>query len=155
MRFPPEILQNIFKEVGYYTDLFNCLLVNRYWCENILPILWVNPLEKTFWNRNFKVIKIIEIYISCLSSQSKSIIRQNGLEKVNILGTPLCNYITYLRGIEFTTLFTAIANWIRIVIIEQEQQEDESEKIPLMTEILLNKYRHLTDTQLIIFQELI
>ncbi|GET00975.1 hypothetical protein GLOIN_2v137259 [Rhizophagus clarus] len=139
MQLPPEILQNIFKEVGNYTDLFNCLLVNRYWCKNIFPILWENPLEKTFGktyrNRNLRVIDIIEIYISCLSQQSKSIIRQNGLEKVNILkennnnNKPLlCNYITYLKGIEFTTLFTAIANWIRKVIIEQEQEQHEQQQ---------------------------
>ncbi|RIA93725.1 hypothetical protein C1645_761693 [Glomus cerebriforme] len=160
MKFPPEILQNIFEQVGYCTDLFNCLLVNRYWCTNILPILWENPLEKiygkTFWNRNSKVIKIIEIYISCLSQQSKSIIRQNGLEKVNVLKESdnnilLCNYIIYLRGIEFTTLFTAIANWIKKVIIEQEQRENEDN----ITKNLLKKYQHLSNTQLIIFQELI
>lgn len=164
MQFPPEILQNIFKEVGNYTDLFNCLLVNRYWCTNILPILWENPLEKTFGktyrNRNLRAINIIEIYISCLSQQSKSIIRQNGLENVDILkennNTLLCNYIIYLKGIEFTTLFTAVANWIRKVIIEQEQdlqQQQQQNQQQLVN--FLKKYQHVSNTQLIVYQELI
>jgi hypothetical protein len=138
--------------------------VNRYWCTNILPILWENPLEKTFGktyqDKSLRVINIIEIYILCLSQQSKSIIRQNGLEKIKIFKESnnifLCNYIIYLKGIEFTTLFTAIANWIHKVIIEQEQEQQQRQEVKkILTENFIKKYQHLSNTQLMIFQEII
>ncbi|CAI2175199.1 15905_t:CDS:1 [Funneliformis geosporum] len=170
MKFPPEILQNIFKEISYFTDLYNCLLVNRYWCTNVLPTLWENPFEKIFWSRNFK---IIEIYISCLSPQSKLILQQNGLDRVQLLkegdkNIPLFNYIMYLRGIDFTILYTATANWIYKIIIEQEKRDRELQQRQQLEKILVEedstieniskiskKYEYLSNTQLIIFQELI
>ncbi|CAG8521957.1 6503_t:CDS:1 [Funneliformis caledonium] len=155
MKFPPEILQNIFKQVSHFTDLYNCLLVNRYWCTNVLPTLWENPLEKIFWSRNFK---IIEIYISCLSPQSKLILQQNGLERVQLLkkgdkDVPLFNYIMYLRGIDFTILYTATANWIFKIIIEQRRQQLERKLVE--EDSTIEDISNLSNTQLIIFQELI
>ncbi|CAG8804619.1 15109_t:CDS:2, partial [Racocetra persica] len=72
---PPEIFQNIFKDLD--TDsLYSVILVNRIWCSNAISILWQNPLEILYQNDDSEyfetnVKSIIKTYISCLPKESK------------------------------------------------------------------------------------
>src|ERR1043166_3002461 len=103
---PSEILQTIFKELENQ-HLSKCLLVCGYWCSNILPILWSNPLEIYRY-------QVIEIYISCLSKKSKRILREYNIiheaTKDNCKTT--YNYTGYLKEVEFNELYEACWNWL-------------------------------------------
>src|SRR5436190_11356389 len=48
-RLNKDILFLIFEELQDDSkSLFSCLMVNRLWCETVIPILWRNPWRYTF-----------------------------------------------------------------------------------------------------------
>src|SRR6266542_5194438 len=64
---PTECMQEIFKHVqaqGF--GLYSCLLVNRYWCKNIIPLLWSRPFEVLSSENRYK---LIHTYLACLDRE--------------------------------------------------------------------------------------
>ncbi|RIA98246.1 hypothetical protein C1645_731796 [Glomus cerebriforme] len=109
-RIPPEILHTIFKELENQ-HLSKYLLVCKYWCSNILPILWSNPLEIMYWHYHYRVI---QVYISCLSKESKRILREYDIihEVTDESYKVTYDYTEYLREVEFNGLYEACGNWL-------------------------------------------
>ncbi|CAG8730573.1 11122_t:CDS:2 [Rhizophagus irregularis] len=107
-RIPPEILHTIFKELENH-HLSKYILVSKYWCSNILPILWSNPLEKMYWQYHYR---IIEVYISCLNKESKQILREHNIihEATKESFSATYDYTQYLREVEFNGLYEACGN---------------------------------------------
>ncbi|GES86186.1 hypothetical protein GLOIN_2v866766 [Rhizophagus clarus] len=64
---PTECMLEIFKHVQTQgSGLYSCLLVNRYWCKNIIPLLWSRPFEGlSTENRH----KLIHTYLACLDRE--------------------------------------------------------------------------------------
>ncbi|KAF0474128.1 hypothetical protein F8M41_024752 [Gigaspora margarita] len=61
---PNVCLIEIFNKLkDYYRFLFSCLLVNRLWCRNVIPILWSDP--------NFRDKRIIKICLLSLNTEEK------------------------------------------------------------------------------------
>ena len=85
-QLPYECLSEIFKHLEN-DALRSCLLVNRFWCEVSVPILW-------------KSIQNYNTLIACLPNESKEILNKNEI----ILSTPnskppLFNYIVYIKNL--------------------------------------------------------
>ncbi|CAG8637310.1 11626_t:CDS:2 [Gigaspora margarita] len=74
MTLPPEILQAIFEELDE-PSLYSSVLVNWDWCQSAISILWANPLEFAYNNRNQvyynKIASILSTYISLLPNESR------------------------------------------------------------------------------------
>lgn len=112
-RIPPEILHTIFKELENH-HLSKYILVCKYWCSNILPILWSNPLEKMYWQYHYQ---IIEVYISCLNKESKQILREHNIihEATKEGFSSTHDYTQYLREVEFIGFYEACGNWLHLI----------------------------------------
>jgi hypothetical protein len=87
-----DILYLIFEE--FKDDkkaLHSCLLVNRTWCEMIIPILWKDPWEFLKFGREKSLFNVI---ISHLSDESR-----NNLRKFlkNSYKRPLFDYISFCK----------------------------------------------------------
>ncbi|CAG8578864.1 10864_t:CDS:2, partial [Diversispora eburnea] len=64
-------------------DLFSSSLVNRFWCEVTVPILWGLPFCQTEYTNNSRLEKkalCIRTYISCLDVQARTLLSQNGFD---------------------------------------------------------------------------
>ncbi|GBC51979.2 hypothetical protein GLOIN_2v1534893 [Rhizophagus irregularis DAOM 181602=DAOM 197198] len=134
-RIPPEILHTIFKELENH-HLSKYILVSKYWCSNILPILWSNPLEKMYWQYHYR---IIEVYISCLNKESKQILREHNIihEATKESFSATYDYTQYLREVEFNGLYEACGNWLHLISDndlnpsynnnEEEEEDDDDE----------------------------
>ncbi|CAB4436987.1 unnamed protein product [Rhizophagus irregularis] len=135
-KFPPEILQNIFKELieygnktleihkYFYRDLYNCLFVNRYWFSNAIILLWQNTLRKFYKKNILTSKKLITTYILSLSKESKELLYENNiinLKQKSII--TLCNYESLLKNLNLTELFTKLIYWI--LNIEEEEFDME------------------------------
>ncbi|GES74746.1 hypothetical protein GLOIN_2v1785437 [Rhizophagus clarus] len=80
--------------------LLLCLLVNKTWCEVIIPILWKNP-----WKYLKKKKKLLlNVIVSHLSNESKNDLMSQGIDfLINCYQRPLFDYISFYR--EFTHLY--------------------------------------------------
>src|SRR4051812_16816966 len=102
-----DCLLIIFEELGNdVKSLYSCLLVNRLWCETVVPILWKNPW-KVLKNK-YKVIDysrrltcLHETILSFLPPESRVL-----LSYINInTPKPLLNYISYLKALNYDNIW--------------------------------------------------
>ncbi|GBB89104.1 hypothetical protein RclHR1_01580005 [Rhizophagus clarus] len=93
-----DILYLIFEELGKDSKtLFSCLMVNRTWCETVIPILWRNPwsYDINYDNKNY-LFAIIAFY---LSDDIKNFLTiQGGLLQISCKSL-LFDYLSYCRSI--------------------------------------------------------
>src|SRR5215213_8008535 len=55
--------------------LHSCLLVNKFWCETVVPILWRFPWKFSHYNKR----KLFNIILQHLSEETKVILSNQGL----------------------------------------------------------------------------
>ncbi|CAG8644630.1 8340_t:CDS:2, partial [Diversispora eburnea] len=58
-------------------DIYSSLLVNRFWCKVTIPILWKLPLGQDYI---LKKELCIRTYISCMNTQARTLLIQNGFD---------------------------------------------------------------------------
>ncbi|KAF0545740.1 hypothetical protein F8M41_002027 [Gigaspora margarita] len=101
---PNECFFEIFNHFqDCYNILFSCLLVNRQWCRNIVPILWKNPLKE------FRDVRIIKTYLLSLNAEEKAQLRPFGIV-FPIDPKPLFDYTAYTTSIVEYNLCEGIKN---------------------------------------------
>lgn len=135
-KLPPEILQNIFKELNeygnktleihqyFYRDLYNCLFINRYWFSNAIILLWQNTLRKFHKKNIITSKKLITTYILSLSKESKEILYEKNLINIKQKSSiTLCNYESLLKNLNLTELYTKLVYWM--LNIEEEEFDME------------------------------
>jgi hypothetical protein len=99
----PDIFALIIKELDNDNNtLFNCLLVNKLWCELTIPTLWSDCLNHRLKLRSFyeKNISLVKILLTFLSEKSKNILIEKEIN-LSFIQTqkPLFNYISFCRTI--------------------------------------------------------
>jgi hypothetical protein len=91
-----DVLYLIFKELkNDGKTLFSSLLVNKTWCETIIPILWNNPWK---FLKEEKEKFLFNVIISHLSDELKNNLGKN---VENLYQKPLFNYISYCRYLNY------------------------------------------------------
>ena len=78
-----ELLIMILNNVQSTQDLHSSLLVNRIWCKVTIPILWELPLGQECFTDIKKLRKkalCIRTYISCMDTQARTLLIQNGYD---------------------------------------------------------------------------
>src|ERR1700743_1707586 len=99
-----DILFLIFEELHDDSkSLFSCLMVNRTWCETVIPILWRNPwcYAINYKNKNY----LFMIIASYLSDDIKEFLTRQGIQLPPVLFQPLLfDYLSFCRSINVNTL---------------------------------------------------
>ncbi|KAF0557656.1 f-box domain-containing protein [Gigaspora margarita] len=110
IELPNECLSEIFKSFGNnnnknYRFLFSCLLVNRQWCRNVIPVLWSRSLSCIDDRR------LMRIYLLSLNAEEKA-----PLIPLNISlpdgPKPLFEYSFYTISINYHYLEKGIMKWL-------------------------------------------
>ncbi|RIA93476.1 hypothetical protein C1645_819328 [Glomus cerebriforme] len=125
---PPDCMQKIIKytiQISHNKkSLFTLLLVNKYWCENVIPILWNNPFKDLFPSTTFRhtpsrdpnvCYGLLRTYIACLDNDEYYLL----FSKLNPLLQPfdmmipnsfktLYNYPIYLKELSYSDLENTI-----------------------------------------------
>ncbi|CAG8561118.1 10739_t:CDS:1, partial [Scutellospora calospora] len=107
-----ECIQHVFKFVGD-KELYSCLFVNKYWCENVIPILWSRPFRNLSPQHQSK---LLPIYLACLTPEEKTALKKI-FRKIKIKirvpkYQPTYKYETYLQELSFKDLEAAIFSWL-------------------------------------------
>src|SRR6185436_838486 len=73
-----ELLIMILNNVQSTQDLYSSLLVNRIWCKVTVPILWELAFGQECTDE--KKALCIRTYISCMDTQARTLLIQNGFD---------------------------------------------------------------------------
>ncbi|CAG8576290.1 6728_t:CDS:2 [Diversispora eburnea] len=81
-KIPTEIVIKILNNFQSSRDLHSSLLVNRIWCKATIPILWELPFGQDCSLDNKQKLRkkalCIRTYISCMDTQARIFLAQNG-----------------------------------------------------------------------------
>jgi hypothetical protein len=99
-----DILYLIFEELQDDSkSLFSCLMVNRLWCETMIPILWSNPwcYDIDYSNKDYLFI----IIVSYLSNDIKEFLTRQGIQLPSVsCKFLLFDYLSFCRSINVNTM---------------------------------------------------
>jgi hypothetical protein len=98
-----DVLYLILKELNNDKNtLHSCLLVNKTWCETIIPILWRNPWKYL----NFQKEKfLLDIIILHLSEESRNKLKNQSIDfSLNSYNKPLFNYINFCKHLNLNAI---------------------------------------------------
>ncbi|RIA97740.1 hypothetical protein C1645_813608 [Glomus cerebriforme] len=99
-----DVLYLIFKELqDCGPALYSCLLVNKTWCEMIIPILWKNPWKLINKGKEQLFLNVI---ISHLSDESKDNLNNQGM-KISYQ-RPLFDYISFCKHLNLKDVVNLI-----------------------------------------------
>ncbi|CAG8634872.1 15610_t:CDS:1 [Funneliformis mosseae] len=112
---PTECMEQIFKHVLEMESarLHPSLLVNRYWCKNVVPFLWTRPFALV---SNQDCYKLLRTFLLCLDIQEHNLL--NCLLKPYKIKIPSSNkrttfnYPIYLQELSLKDLEVCIASTI-------------------------------------------
>jgi hypothetical protein len=105
-----DILFLIFEELHEDSkSLFSCLMVNRLWCENAIPVLWRNPWCYNGINYSNKSSLFIIIACYLFDNIKKFITNQKIQLPLAIQQSLLFDYLSYCRSINVNTINSVIS----------------------------------------------
>src|ERR1043166_183254 len=98
-KFNHDCLFLIFEKIkDEVKTLHSCLLVNRLWCEAVVPILWRNPWKYCQNSVNYN--SLYSTIISLLPSESKELLINNNIDLFpNKFPKPLINYARFIKSL--------------------------------------------------------
>ncbi|PKY40374.1 hypothetical protein RhiirA4_453730 [Rhizophagus irregularis] len=132
-----DIIYLLFNELQYdKKTLQSCLLVNKTWCEIIIPILWKDPW-KYLGKGNDKIL--LNIIFSNLLKESRDNLNQRFKNSfiISSYQKPLFDYISFCRHLNFIEIKKIINNTINV---KSEISNIEKEILKLF----INKYTNIT-----------
>jgi hypothetical protein len=105
-----DILFLIFEELQDDSkSLFSCLMVNRLWCETVIPILWKNPWCYKGINYSNKRSLFI-IIVHYLSDNIKEFVTEKGIQlSLAIHQSLLFDYLSFCRSINVDIIKSIIS----------------------------------------------
>ncbi|CAB4418831.1 unnamed protein product [Rhizophagus irregularis] len=105
----PELTDDI---IQYFRDdiptLRSCILVNKFWCQIAIPLLWKDP----FSMKNPKNFHFIEIYLQKINEKDKAQLNRCGINNNVFPSKTLFNYSNFIKCINTRNICSNIVNWI-------------------------------------------
>ncbi|CAI2191632.1 8914_t:CDS:1 [Funneliformis geosporum] len=137
-RLPTECMQEIFKNIkAQGSRLYPCLLVNRYWCKNVVHLLWSHPFVEDLLPVNR--CKLIHTYLACLDRQENlglnSLLRHYNIE-IPETRQPIFNYAMWLEEFSYKQLEMAVHSTIHIWCNKTFTSRHKEDQILLITTTL-------------------
>ncbi|CAG8434888.1 770_t:CDS:1 [Diversispora eburnea] len=118
-KLPVECMRRIIKHVEKKRDILSCLLVNKYWCINVIPLLWERPFDNVSTENRYKLIRT---YISCLEEEEKSCLNYSLKKfklKIPYSASALFKYASCLERLSYTSLYMAVDSGIKKYLNEE------------------------------------
>ncbi|CAG8681060.1 uncharacterized protein OCT59_012668 [Rhizophagus irregularis] len=139
-----DILFLIFEELKDDSkSLFSCLMVNKLWCETIIPILWRNPwCHKINYNNKNYLLAIISFY---LSDDTKEFLIKKGIQIPTISSQSLSfDYLSFCRSINIDIInnIISIESSYNQFLLQQEFYRIFIKKCPELKYLDIKSIKH-------------
>ncbi|CAG8492435.1 137_t:CDS:1 [Diversispora eburnea] len=121
-KVPTEILIKILNNLQSSPstqDLYSSLLVNRIWCKVTIPILWELPFGRECFGYDKKLSKkalCIRTYISCMDTQARNLLIQNGFDLSSSPPQATFNYPSFTHKFIINNLVYFISKYSKHII---------------------------------------
>jgi hypothetical protein len=115
-----ELLIMILNNLESTQDLYSSLLVNRNWCKITIPILWELPLGQECYAGDKKLRKkalCIRTYISCMDTQARTLLTQNGFDLSSSPPQATFDYPSFTHKFIINNLVYFISTYSQQIII--------------------------------------
>ncbi|RIA95989.1 hypothetical protein C1645_733613 [Glomus cerebriforme] len=114
---PPQIVNDCILEILLYLTndhltLYNCIRVNRIWCQLAIPLLWKNPFKS-------ESPKIIQTLIQSLDAQWRNqLLRRRAFNSSlsSSLPSTLYNYSSFIQHFDFSSFKTSVTKWLFVLL---------------------------------------
>ncbi|RIA89939.1 hypothetical protein C1645_876403 [Glomus cerebriforme] len=127
-----DCLRDIFEYLNSDPEtLHSCILVNRQWCQNAVPILWRNPWKYRRERLLKKSFKIINTYISTLPKETQRNLLQDQIiqcSRLSLLKKPIFEYSKFLQSIVLYELEADVKFWIYNQSNQTKQRKKKAAK---------------------------
>src|SRR6266498_732145 len=117
---PAESLYEIFHclEKDLRT-LYSCLQFNRFWCKQIISILWQNPMPNTYTSMN------LGVFIHSFEQEEKLELERNHGINIKEIPHPLFNYERYFKVLNLRGIRHAAFYWLKNYRLSKDPFFDE------------------------------
>uniref|UniRef100_U9T6H3 F-box domain-containing protein n=1 Tax=Rhizophagus irregularis (strain DAOM 181602 / DAOM 197198 / MUCL 43194) TaxID=747089 RepID=U9T6H3_RHIID len=127
-------------------SLFSCLMVNRLWCETVIPILWRNPWSYNDINYDNKSY-LFTIIASYLSDDIKEFLTRRGIQLPLVsCQTLLFDYLSFCSSINVNTINTITSIGSSLIynqfLLQQEFYRLFMKKFPELKYLDMKSIRH-------------
>ncbi|CAG8555820.1 8189_t:CDS:1 [Diversispora eburnea] len=118
-KIPTEILFKILNNLQspFSTqDLYSSLLVNRFWCKVTIPMLWELPLGQDCmdYNNLRKKALCIRTYLSCMDTQARTLLIQNGFDLSSSPSQAIFDYPSFTHKLRTDNLIYFISRYSEV-----------------------------------------
>jgi hypothetical protein len=146
LKLNKDILFLVFEELQDDSkSLFSCLMVNRLWCETVIPILWRDPwcYDIDYSNKNYLFI----IITSYLSDDIKESLMRQGIQLPSVsFQLLLFDYLSFCKSINVNTIniITSIGSSLahNQFILQQEFYSLFMKKFPKLKYLDIKSIKH-------------
>ena len=107
----PEIINEIIQYFqNDFSTLHSCILVNKFWCQITIPLLWKDP----FSVKNPKNFHFIEIYLQKINEKDKTQLNRCGINNNVFPSKTLFNYSHFIECINTRNIYSIMIKWIEV-----------------------------------------
>src|SRR6266498_3498305 len=111
-----EVFQYLEKDIP---TLYSCLQVNTFFCKQVVPFLWKNPMPNTYTSID------IGVYIHSFEQQEKLELEQNHGINIQEIPCPLFHYEKYLKVLNLRGIRHAAYYWLKNYHLSKNPFSDE------------------------------
>ncbi|GBB88336.1 hypothetical protein RclHR1_01490017 [Rhizophagus clarus] len=138
------------------STLFNCLLVNRFWCKSTIPLLYANP----FINMIEKNYSIISTIILCFNrTEILRLKNQLGISQINDIDfdeedyKPLFEYTKHLENYNYFIINSVICKWFVKYCSDLSISHNKicDDIIPIFHQSILRQSRNIKQLDLLLY----
>ncbi|CAG8538118.1 16646_t:CDS:2 [Gigaspora margarita] len=141
---PTEYMKLIFHYIKKDDELlYFSLLVNRYWCKNVVTLLWACPFDSLNFHN---IYKITPVYISSLEENEKNQLKillvknlydQTSILKLIPINKPLFSYSIMLEEFSLKSLEKIVQSWITLFRPDKSFEESRKHIMNIKEQIIL------------------
>ncbi|CAG8643440.1 7490_t:CDS:2 [Ambispora gerdemannii] len=97
-----------------YPNLYNCMLVNKKWCETAVRILYKHPwrLHRLYTLRKtdlaYDRCGLVRLYLTMLDREQRLVLLEQGINLPDPERTPRFKYASYLRCLDYGVMLESI-----------------------------------------------
>ncbi|CAG8442786.1 6489_t:CDS:2 [Acaulospora colombiana] len=119
LQLPLEVFDEIFRHLKFdKRSLYSCLLVNRFWCRKVVPLIWRRPMPYN-QKKNGNHVDV-GVFIPFFNEEERKGLMESGIT-IPDRPCPFFNYAQFLHILDIEGIEKAAKDWLARIAREKAQ----------------------------------